>query len=175
MEVKMWGLRFFLRTIDMINEWTGKIAAWLIIPLVFIATFEVIARYVFNRPTIWAWDINEWLMAGLTILMGGYIFLKNGHVTVDVVVRHLSPRPRAIIDLVTFVVFFIGIGALLCGGTGQAWQAFMTREESGTVFKGPIYIVKMAWPLGVFFLLLQGVAKFIRDLMTVIQPKRGKN
>jgi TRAP-type mannitol/chloroaromatic compound transport system permease small subunit len=159
----------------MINEWTGKIAAWLIMPLVFIATFEVILRYVFNRPTTWAWDINQWLMAGLTILMGGYILLKNGHVTVDVIVRRLSPRARAIIDLVTFLVFFVGIVALLWAGTGQAWQALMRREESGTIFRGPIYLVKMAWPVGVFMLLLQGVAKFIRDLIIVIQPKEGRN
>ena len=168
-------LRLFLRTIDTINEWTGNIVAWLIMPLVFIATIEVVLRYVFNRPTIWAWDINEWLMAGLTILMGGYLLLKDGHVTVDVVVRHLPPKARATIDLVTFVVFFIGIGALLWGGSSQAWQSLIGREESGTVFRGPIYIVKMAWPIGVFLLFLQGVAKFIRNLMTVIQPKGGRN
>jgi TRAP-type mannitol/chloroaromatic compound transport system permease small subunit len=114
-------------------------------------------------------------MAGLTILMGGYILLKNGHVTVDVIVRRLSPRARAIIDLVTFLVFFVGIVALLWAGTGQAWQALMRREESGTIFRGPIYLVKMAWPLGVSLLLLQGVAKFIRDLIIVIQPKEGRN
>jgi TRAP-type mannitol/chloroaromatic compound transport system permease small subunit len=168
-------LKLFLRTIDTINEWTGRIVAWLVLPLVFIAMLEVILRYGFNRPTTWAWDINEWLMAGLTILMGGYILLKDGHVTVDIVVRQLSPRARAIIDLVTSVVFFISVGALLWGGTSQAWESFLTREESGNIFRGPIYVIKMAWPPGVFLLLLQGVGKFIRDLMTVIQPKGGKN
>lgn len=168
-------LRLFLHAIDTINEWSGKIFAWLIIPMVLLATCEVILRYVFNRPTIWVWEVNQWLMAGITILTGGYILLKGGHVVVDVFVVKLSPRNRAMIDLVTFVLFFISMGLLLWGGASQAMESLAKREESGTIFRGPIYIVKMTWPLGVFLLLLQGVAKFIRDLMTVIQRKGGKN
>ena len=168
-------LRFFLQAVDTINEWTGKIVAWLIIPMVLLATYEVILRYVFNRPTIWVWEVNQWLMAGLTILMGGYILLKGGHVVVDVFVVKLSPRTRAMVDLVTSVLFFISIGLLLWGGTSQALESLAKREASGTIFRGPIYIVKMAWPLGVFLLLLQGAAKFIRDLITVIQGEGGSN
>ena len=168
-------LRLFLNTVDHVNEWVGKMVGWLIIPMVLIATYEVILRYVFNRPTIWVWEINQWLMGGITILTGGYILLKGGHVIVDVFVVKLSPRKRAMIDLVTSVLFFLSIGLLLWGGTSQAWESLMSREESGTIFRGPIYIVKMTWPLGIFLLLLQGVAKFIRDLMIVVQHQGGKN
>ena len=43
-----------VRVIDTFSEWSGRIFAWLIIPLVVGATYEVFARYLFNRPTIWA-------------------------------------------------------------------------------------------------------------------------
>jgi TRAP-type mannitol/chloroaromatic compound transport system permease small subunit len=167
-------LGLFLHVVDTINEWAGKIVAWLIIPMVLFATYEVVVRYVFNRPTIWVWEVNEWLMAGLTILMGGYLLLKEGHVVADVFVVKLSPRTRAVINLFTSVLFFLSIGLLLWGGTSQALESLAEREESGTIFRGPIYIVKMTWPIGVFLLLLQGAAKFIRDLMTVIKPKGGE-
>lgn len=171
----MYSLRLFLRAIDTINEWVGNIVAWLIIPMVFIAVYEVILRYVFNRPTIWAWEINLWLMAALSILLGGYILLKGEHVVVDAVVRHLPPRARAIVDLVTSVVFFISIGVLLWASASQAWQSISVGEVSGTILKGPIYVIKMAWPIGASLLLLQGLAKFLRDLITVIRPKKVNN
>ena len=43
-----------IRFIDhWIGEWSGKIFAWFIIPLVGGLVYEVFARYLFNAPTIW--------------------------------------------------------------------------------------------------------------------------
>ena len=106
-------LNSLLRIIDNISQWAGNIIAWLFIPLVVFAMYEVIARYLFNSATTWVWEVNAWLMAALTILLGGYILLKNGHVTVDVLVRNRSQRARAAMDLITSAFFFIGIVSLL--------------------------------------------------------------
>lgn len=54
----MQRIKLCLRYIDAINECTGKGVGFLIIPITLIITLEVILRYVFNRPTIWAWDVN---------------------------------------------------------------------------------------------------------------------
>ena len=40
------------RRLDPIAVWSGKIASWLIVPMVASLTYEVAARYLFNEPTV---------------------------------------------------------------------------------------------------------------------------
>ena len=47
-----------IRVLDAISLWSGKITAWLIVPLILALTYEVVARYFFDAPTIWAYDVT---------------------------------------------------------------------------------------------------------------------
>jgi TRAP-type mannitol/chloroaromatic compound transport system permease small subunit len=161
----------WLKKIDAINEWVGKTIAFGLIPITLIAMTEVVMRYIFNRPTIWAWDINVQL-GGLLIIMGaGYTFLHGQHVIVDIVVERFSIRQRAWIDLVTACLFFLACIVLIRKSSGEAWTSLITRERSSSFWGPPIYPLKMLMPVGAFLLLLQGAAKFIRDLSLVINPQ----
>lgn len=54
----MKGLERFLHYIDTTNDKVGRGVAFLLVPLAIITITEVVARYVFDRPTLWAWDTN---------------------------------------------------------------------------------------------------------------------
>ena len=41
-----------------IGEWSGKLFAVFVIPMVFGLAYEVFARYLFNAPTIWSYDVT---------------------------------------------------------------------------------------------------------------------
>lgn len=153
--------------IDTLNDWSGRIVAWLIIPMLLIVTYDVIMRYVFNCPTIWAWDINVQLLGVSVALGGGYTLLYNGHIGVDVFVEGLARRKRAIIDLITSIFFFLGIGVLVWESWKVAWFSVRTREVDYTFFAPPVYPLKVLIAVGFFLLFLQGIAKFIRDIVTV--------
>jgi len=153
----------FLRIIDSINEWSGKSVAWLFIPLALVMTFEVASRYLFNRPTIWAWDINVMLSTLLVIFAAGYTLLHDGHVKVDVLVIHLSPRKRAILNMVMSALFFLSIGALVYFGWTRGLKSIDALEYRQSILNPPIYWLRMCVPVAAFFLFLQGTAKFIRD------------
>lgn len=165
-------VRVLRRSVDALNEWTGKVAAWLIIPLTLIVVLDVILRYVFNKPTIWAWDVNVQLLGALVILGAGYCLLHNAHVGVDVLVLRFSPRKRAIIDLITGLFFVFAIGVLLWKTASAAWASLQIREAYSSYWEPPIYPFKMLMVVGILLLLLQGIAKFIRDLGVVIYPGR---
>ena len=45
--------------VDGISTWVGKAFAWSIVVLTFAIAYEVIARYVFNAPTQWAFDVRS--------------------------------------------------------------------------------------------------------------------
>jgi TRAP-type mannitol/chloroaromatic compound transport system permease small subunit len=168
-------MKSFCRFIDSLNERVGKISGWLIFPLTILVTYDVTLRYVFNRPTVWAWDINIQLLGALVVLGGGYTLLHDGHIGVDALVIHLSPRWRALVDLITSAFFFFGIGVLLWKSASDAWSSLQIREVYSSVFAPPIYPFKVLMVVGILLLLLQGVAKFIRDLITVTSTEmKGK-
>ena len=61
-----------IRVIDKTNEWVGKAVSFLLIPLVLITAYEVVMRYIVERPTIWSWDLNIQIFAAIIMLGGGY-------------------------------------------------------------------------------------------------------
>jgi len=99
-------LKRVLRSIDAVSKHSG-IFAWLIIPMCAIMTYEVVVRYGFNAPTIWANDLSKLIFGVYFVIGGGYTLVYDGHVRVDVLFRRLSLRKQAILNLVTSSVFFL--------------------------------------------------------------------
>lgn len=163
-----------IRVIDQINLSLGKAVSFLLLPLAFITFYEVAARYIFSRPTIWSWDLNIQLFAILSLLGGGYALLQKSHVAVDLFVAPLSPKKRAWIDLLTSAFFFFGIGVLMVLSWDVAWASWVAREKMPTIWAPPYYPFKMAVPIGAFFLFLQGISTFLRNLIIVTSKEGGK-
>ncbi len=92
--------------VDNVVEWTGKMVGWLMFPLCFLVFYDVVLRYVFNRPTVWAWDINVQLLGAMVAIGGAYTLLHNGHVGVDVITTLLSRKKQIVIELVTSLFSF---------------------------------------------------------------------
>ena len=161
-------MKHYIRMVSKINDRIGRITSFLVIPMAMITAFEVISRYVFSKPTIWAWDLNIQLFAFLNLLGGGYTLLHKGHVSVDLIRSVLSPKICAIIDLVTSLLFFVGILVLLIGGWIVGWDSWIQRESMSTLWAPPLYPMKLALPVGAFLVLIQGISLFFENLMIVI-------
>ena len=169
-------LKFILSVIDSISERVGSIGAWLVIPMPIITVYETISRYVFDSPTIWVWDVNLQIYGALLILGGFFVMKRGGHVCVDILTTRLAPRVKESIDLVTYTIFFFAFGVLAWKATGAAWTAVVNREVMSTTFAPPVYPLKVLLALGVYLLLLQGLANYIRKLIFVMRwEERGNN
>ena len=57
-----------VRAIDKFSDTTGTWIAWLNVPLVVAVCYEVIARYAFNAPTIWSFDVTYMLYSAIFML-----------------------------------------------------------------------------------------------------------
>ena len=96
-----------VRFIDSISELIGKTVRWACVALVLVLVYEVIARYVFNAPTIWAHETAVMLGGTVVALGWAYTHRHHGHVRVDVIYTHLSPRGKAFTDvLCAFFLLF---------------------------------------------------------------------
>jgi len=151
--------------IDAIAEGSGRIFAWLIIPLVASLTYEVLARYIFSAPTIWAYDLSYMLYGAHFMLGAGYTLLKGGHIRTDIFYQNWSPRTQGKVDaLLYLLLFFPGMIFFFWMGGQEFWQAWSIGERSDASPWRPIlYPLKATLPLGALLLLVQGVSELIKS------------
>jgi TRAP-type mannitol/chloroaromatic compound transport system permease small subunit len=168
-------MKMFFKVISRTNEFIGKAISFFILVLIGVIVYEIVVRYLFDSPTIWAHEVSQMVYGAYVILLGGFLQQRNGHVNVEILTEHFSSRTRAIINCFTWLLFFCFAGVLLWKGWEMAWDSFLYRETEPTVFAPPIYPIKMMIPLGAFLLLLQGLVKYIADLRLAITGKEEKS
>jgi TRAP-type mannitol/chloroaromatic compound transport system permease small subunit len=160
-----------LHIVDLVSDWSGKVVCYLILSLALIVGYEVVARYVFGRPTLWVHELSAMFFGTFIIIGGAYTALQRGHVNMDVIYGSLHPRIRALIDVITVFLAFIFVGVLVWKGWEAAWRSIKLLEHASTQWGPPLYPFRTMLPLGAFLLLLQVIAKFIRDIITLVTGK----
>ena len=153
----------FISVVDSLNNWVGKTISFLVYPMIGVLVWEVFMRYVFNRPTIWAHELSALFYAVFFLLGGAYTLRWKAHISVDVLYLKLSPRSRAILDLITWLLFYFFCGVLFWQGSQAGWKSFLRMERASTVWEPYVWPVKFCIPLAAFLMLAQGLTKTISD------------
>ncbi len=164
----MLTLNIILGLVDKVNDWVGKILSFGILAIFALVLMEVIRRYFFNSPSVWANELTQMLFGVYAVLSGGPILRWGGHVNVDILYSHFSKRGKAVIDIVTFFAFFAFCSMLLIYGGSMALESLTSLEHTQSAWNPPCWPIKLMIPLGAILLLLQGVAKLIRDIITLL-------
>ncbi len=164
-------MKGFLSKIDAISIWSGKFVSIINPIVVCFVIYEILVRFVFNKPTIWANEAVVYLSAIGYLLGGAYSLYYRAHVSVDILYLRFSPRVRAILNVITFFFILIYLGALIWMGSIYAWESLKVREATGSPWNPPIYPLKIVIPVGAFILLIQSIANFIRDLNFAIRGR----
>jgi TRAP-type mannitol/chloroaromatic compound transport system permease small subunit len=154
-----------LTSIDAVNDRVGRIMSLFILLIFVLLIFEIFARYLFNAPTVWANELTQMLFGAYVVLSGGHILWRGGHVGVDLLYARLSPRTKALLDVITSVLFFAFCAMMVYFGGSLAWESMSRWEHSQSAWNPPLYPVKLTIPIGAVLLLLQGMVKLIRDIL----------
>jgi TRAP-type mannitol/chloroaromatic compound transport system permease small subunit len=155
-----------VRVIDRFTDTTGSWVAWLSVPLVLAVSYEVIARYFFNAPTLWAFDVTYMLYGALFMLGAAYALHKGAHIRTDFLWEKWSVRTRGLIDAIAYVVFFfpslIVLFFVSFHETFYAWQIMETSEQ--TAWRPLLWPFKAVVPVTCLLLLIQGVSETVKSL-----------
>jgi TRAP-type mannitol/chloroaromatic compound transport system permease small subunit len=163
-----------LAGIDALSDWSGKIASFFVLIVILIIDYEVVARYVFTAPTVWATEAMT-IVCGIYFIMGGaYALMLKMHVSVDIIYANLSVRTRALVDLITSPVVFLYFVVILWTGGVYAWESLMIGETTGTAANLPFYPLKVSFFVASLLMFLQMIAKFIRDLQSFAYGKKPR-
>jgi TRAP-type mannitol/chloroaromatic compound transport system permease small subunit len=163
----VYTLHGILKLVDSINDWVGKVLSMGVLFMFALVLTEVIRRYFFNSPTVWGNELTQLVFGVYVILSGGHILRWGGHVNVDILYGRLSTKGKAMVDIITFALFLIFCGMMLAYGGSLAWESLSRLEHSQSAWNPPLYPAKLMIPTGAFLLLLQGIAKLVRDILTL--------
>lgn len=174
----MGGLLSAAGILDRIARSIGKLASWLILPLIAMIMFDVITRkiHVINQ---WSAEITmtqgfsisfilqdlEWHLHGaLLLLTFGYAYLMDAHVRVDIFREHLGRRKQAWLEAIGLA--FGGIPFLIV----MLWFAWIMTQASwlqnegseSQVGLGMRYIIKSFLVWGFLIVLMAALATLFR-------------
>jgi TRAP-type mannitol/chloroaromatic compound transport system permease small subunit len=160
--------------IDRISTLAGWLAGFLIVPMTIAVSYEVTARYAFNAPTVWAYDLTYMLFGAQFMLAASYALLKGAHIRTDVFYEHWSAATKARIDTVAYVLFFFpGMLFVLYAGGAEAWKSWQIGERSDwTPWRPVIYPLKAVIPVTAALLLLQGFSEVVKCLRVIRRRAR---
>ncbi len=155
--------------IGMISEWSGRTVRFLMIILVLNIVYDVSARYIFNAPTVWSFGLSY--MTGTAIIAMGmcYVYYHHANVRIDIIYSRLPPKGKLMIDVALTIVFFFPLVLMLTKVWAQdTWQAYVLKEVSSeTIWYPPLWPIKLVVTIGFVLLLLQGIATFLKDVISL--------
>ena len=164
-----------LRYVDMISEWSGRLVSYLVIGMFLVLIYEIILRYVFQSPTVWAHETAQ-MMYGVHGLMAGAVALLYGtHVRMDAFYSRWSERTKAKVDSATALLMLSFLSLFLWEAGKAGVHSFIIQEISRTAWGPPIWIYKLFFPIAVLLVLLQAIADLIRNFTFAITGVRHKN
>ena len=151
--------------IDKFSKWVGNIVCWILMPLIFAMTYEVLARKLFLAPTIWAYDISRFLYGALFMLGAAYALSKGVHIRADFLYRNFKIKNQGLIDFWLYLLFYFpGLIVFLYMTIGFVGESIQRGERGmDTTWMPYMWPIKTCLLIGIIFLLVQGVSELLKS------------
>ncbi|KAE9628230.1 TRAP transporter small permease subunit [Parasedimentitalea maritima] len=183
----------YIRGVDAMNRFIGRIAMYLIFVLVGVLLWSSISK-TFFYPSIWTLETAQFVMVAYYILGGPYSIQMGSNVRMDLFYGGWSTKTKAWVDAFTVLFLMFYLGVLLFGAVGSTayslgyfglepfsffWDLFVTlftdgvsgvtekighMERSPTAWRPFLWPVKSMLCVGVILMLLQSLAELFRDI-----------
>jgi len=141
--------------------------------LLLIITYEVVARYVFNNPPIWAEEISCYLFIFMVWIPLGGILKGNHNIALDIVINKISPKNKNRVELINLFVGLLFCFILAWYGVKYSFFQYSFDFRSSTLLAVPLWIPYLIIPFGAFLISLQYVVKITKNIYSLSAKKQG--
>lgn len=149
------------------NRIAAPAASWLagagvlaLVAMMFIVTFDVVLRYFFNDPTVWAGEIASFLTISVVFLGLAQNIRFNDHIRIDVFTSLLPTRARLFLDVAAYAVAVVFSLVLFMGCWDRFANFWMRHTVSDSPAMIPLWIPMVPVVLGAAVFGLASVAGF---------------
>ena len=158
-----------LRVIHVIDRFTGAciyVVMLLLVPLVLANVAEVVMRYVWQQPTIWAADTTVMAYGALFMLGAAYTLREGAHVRTDIFWDRFSDRTKGVIDSISYLFLFLPVMVVLFTISIDDFLYALSINERSTLslWQPIIWPFRAVIPLSAALLFLQGMSELLKSL-----------
>ncbi len=149
---------------DILTLVTSRLAMILIALVVLVMFYEVVSRYVFSRPTLWANELSLWIAAFVFLFAGQYAMQQRSHIRIYVIYDLMPRWMQKTADVISLVLLLCFTFALVWGGYDDAVRRMLRMETFGTAWDPPIPgVVKPAILAIIVLVAIQAISNLIAD------------
>jgi TRAP-type C4-dicarboxylate transport system permease small subunit len=163
-----------MQIVDRLSRLAAALAAWAFFLIGLMLAYEVIARYFFNAPTIWAEELSRFFLVWSVFVGSAWLIHSDEHIRVTVVVDRLPDALRRILRVLSILFVLLVASLVAFNGWPIMARSFASGATSGTLMDLPNWWVQLSVVVGFGLLALQAVVEVIRTLAGAPLPERSE-
>jgi|TARA_B110000305_G_scaffold83598_1_gene94083 C4-dicarboxylate transporter DctQ subunit len=160
-------LNFFDTQVSRLSLFFQNIAIIAFIILTTSVIYEVIARSVFNKPTIWSLEIVTYMISCVAFFGSAYVLRINKHLEINLLTQLFSNKYRRLMK-----IFSDTIGLLFClivffYGCKLIELSYILGVVSVSELRIPLWIPQLTIPFGFFALSLEFFLRIVKTIKKI--------
>jgi TRAP-type C4-dicarboxylate transport system permease small subunit len=155
-------MKAMLELIDRVGVACSRIAGWLFFTIGLMITYEVVARYVFNAPTIWAEEMSRFFQVWAVYLGAAYVLRYQYLIRITLLIDRIGPLGRRLAEAFSLVVIGGVCVVAIAWGIEIVAESVRLGRTTSTMLDVPQWTTELAIPVGCGLLLLQCLAQLVR-------------
>lgn len=145
-----------LEKINLVMLYVGGLA---VLYLTVFVTYDVIARYVFNKPTVWVVETSEYMLLILAFFPAAWILSQDGHVKIDLVLQWLDKRKSNLLEAISSILGLLYCLFLLYFSAERTHITFTNGDKLNTMLQPPAWPVYAVITIGALLLSAQFIIR----------------
>ena len=157
--------KFLDKQVSLLSIFLLNLALIAFIILTFSVIYEVIARSILNKPTIWSLEIVTYMISCVAFFGSAYVLRINKHLEINLFTKILPIKVRLIFNLIANIIAFIFCFIAFYYGCKLINLSYILGVVSVSELRVPLWIPQMTVPIGFFALSLEFLMRILRLIL----------
>ena len=157
--------KFLDKQVSFLSSLLLNLALIAFIILTFSVIYEVIARSILNKPTIWSLEIVTYMISCVAFFGSAYVLRINKHLEINLFTKILPIKVRLIFNLIANIIAFIFCFIAFYYGCKLINLSYILGVVSVSELRVPLWIPQMTVPIGFFALSLEFLIRILRLIL----------
>ena len=156
----------FKNVVERVEAFFFYLSCLLFMLMMFIGAFDVLGRYLFNRPIRGTMEISAVMMGAIVFFSWAFTQRDDGHVKVELVVSYYSDRMRSIANCFTLSLSLVLFILIAYKSTLIAIRSF-TEHRTLPILEIPTGPLHALVPIGAVLLCLTLLIQIVSNIATL--------
>ncbi len=136
-------------------------------------SYEVVARYFFTRPTIWAAELSQLCLIWGCLVGMPWVLAARRHIRITACTSLLPVRVARWLEIVVLVLVAVFSTAVLVKGFDIFADSFQRGRTTGSLLDLPAWVAELSVPVGFGLLLVQSLVEAMSVFRHGLPPEPG--